>query len=70
MGQYGWHKYTVCVKCGYRATYGVSDIWNAFGDPCPDCGHSKWTEIVSKWHSDAVWYKPWTWWSGHWEDFD
>jgi hypothetical protein len=40
---------------------------------CPGCGTTvefpfSWhCEKVRRWHSTEVWYKPWTWGTGHWE---
>jgi hypothetical protein len=35
---------------------------------CPKCDSKMWGHVIVRWVSKAVWYKPWTWLSGEWEE--
>ena len=68
-----WVSNVRCDNCGARHPVAPSASWaNAFRDeyPCWKCGSTdyyNWSNVTEKWVSHAIWWKPWTWNTGHWE---
>lgn len=60
-----------CKDCGavFRTNGHTSEFYNSFESyVCRDCGKHGFYDDVQRWVSDAVWWKPNTWFSGHWID--
>lgn len=77
-----WEIHAKC-KCGWHAYLAFGDFFyfdSSIGvSCCPKCGADRpdghhydfshnWERVRIKWISFCVWYKPWTWWAGKWEE--
>lgn len=67
-----WMEIPYCPKCGDRhlGDRSVGSL-NAFSEDriCPSCGeYIRWQAKVERWVSLTVWWKPWTWLLGYWEE--
>jgi len=64
----GWEDVATC-ECGFHLQGYTGRAAEALSPVCPACGsEDKWNKITSRYLSDSVWFKPWTWGTGHWED--
>lgn len=60
-----------CGKCGHlKGRFVVTAQVENITDPvCPCCGgKGYWEDAIVKWVSTTVWYKPWTWNTGFYEE--
>ena len=60
----------VCRRCG--AVDGAVDLpmWSVAFGCCRECGNAEFRCRAGRWHSTAIWWKPWTWLDGYWEVLD
>lgn len=64
-----WRTYAVC-PCGERFYAPFGDKFHVHHVACPSCGRHKkeWSVRASRYVSQSVWWQPWTWGRGYWED--
>lgn len=64
-------------KCGWNTYAPFDDIFHVHYTSCPDCGerkpdrlyaNSNWKVKIVKWVSTAVWWNPFTWSNGYYEE--
>lgn len=65
-----WTKHFRC-PCGRRHfDIPFNQVWYLHGEVCGGCGRDpyEWHEVIGRKVPDAIWWKPWTWFSYHWEE--
>ena len=66
---WGYRSYCVnCKQASYCMNPSGDRIWSN-GEVCGSCA-SRLDNILCRWIDDGVWYKPWTYGSGHWERYN
>jgi hypothetical protein len=64
-----WEYRAIC-PCGYRWRVPHNSVYHIQDWICPKCGArgSKAVRTICRWVSTSIWFLPWTWGRGHWED--
>ena len=64
-----WEYKAIC-PCGYRWRVPHNSVYHIQDWICPKCGvrGSKAVGTICRWVSTSIWFLPWTWGRGHWED--
>lgn len=68
-----WHQFGIC-PCGEHAILDglkIDPLFHMAATVCPKCGlniEKNWRLVVMRRVSAAVWWKPWTWGNGYWEE--
>lgn len=61
-----------CCPCGWaiRLPFGDMVFVTARRKVCPECGNDihLLRQVARRWNSEAIWWQPWTWRRGSWED--
>jgi len=70
-----WEIHGVCKMCGWHQYAPFGSVFHLHVNCCPDCGnprkgfyneYDKWTTETMRWVSEAIWWKPSTWFKGKW----
>ena len=63
-----YHRYARCGACRHDFCADAANL-RALAQVCPFCGERyRWETVIKRWISLSVWYKPWTWWTGRYEE--